>query len=226
MHDRKKEIQHALSQDPIDTDRLYKISRMDGGFITNALRSRVWPKLLGINRYVLPDYRKFVSVHRDDRQISCDVDRSFWSLDVAKNWGERHLHRKRAVLSDIITAVLCRHSKYYYFQGFHDIVSVLMLVFKDNALAYATTEVLCDKYLFDFMRKDFSSLSKTMKLILVLVRCDDDSLANFLESSGTEPYFATSWLITWFSHDIRKLCHVDCAVLRIRSYEHFGHDMT
>jgi TBC1 domain family member 20 len=204
MDKKKNEIVEALSQDPVDMKRLHELSRSEGGFVSNALRSRVWPKLLGINRYVLPDYRRYVASHRDDRQIGCDVDRSFWSLDVAKNWGERRLHRKRAILSDIITAVLCRHSQYYYFQGFHDIVSVLILVYNDSALAYATTEVLCDKYLFDFMRKDFSSLSKTMKMIMVLIKCADSHLASFLESCGTEPFFATSWLITWLSHDIRK----------------------
>lgn len=202
MSNQKKQIVEVLSRDPVDTEALRKLSRREGGFISNDLRARVWPKLLGINRYVIPDYKKFVSPHRDDRQIGCDVDRSFWSLDVAKNWSEKHLHRKRAILSDIITAVLCRHSRYYYFQGFHDIVSVLILVLNDSALAYAATEVLCDKYLFDFMRKDFSSLSKTMKLIMVLIKCADPQLAAFLESSGTEPFFATSWLITWLSHDI------------------------
>jgi hypothetical protein len=143
-------------------------------------------------------------VHRDAAQLRCDIDRSFWSLDCAKLWSKKRLARKRAALSDIITAVLVRNPSYYYFQGFHDIVSVLMLVFHDDILVFGVLEAMCQKFFSDYMRKDFSVLAKVMKLIMPLIKHADAELYGHLEASCTEPFFATSWLITWLSHDIRK----------------------
>mmetsp|Transcript_7295 Transcript_7295/g.10849 ORF Transcript_7295/g.10849 Transcript_7295/m.10849 type:complete len:310 (-) Transcript_7295:605-1534(-) len=204
MEDRKRAMLNTVSSDPIDLQLLYDHSRQEGGFLSSKIRARVWPKLLGINRYKVVDYKKYIRNHNEERQVRCDIDRSFWSLDCAANWGDRRMHRKRTDLSNIIVALLCKNSRYYYFQGFHDIVSILILVFNDNALAFCALESICQKYLSDFMKRDFSSLSKIMKLIMVLIRRADSELADFLDESGTEPYFATSWLITWMSHDIRN----------------------
>jgi hypothetical protein len=97
-----------------------------------------------------------------------------------------------------------RNPSYYYFQGFHDIVSVLMLVFHDDILVFGVLEAMCQKFFSDYMRKDFSVLAKVMKLIMPLIKHADAELYGHLEASCTEPFFATSWLITWLSHDIRK----------------------
>jgi hypothetical protein len=199
------EIMSCCDNTPVDLSRLKDLSRKEGGFQSNRIRARVWSKLLGIQHQNLLDYKKLIRPHRDERQLRVDIDRSFWSLDVARNWGERRLNRKRADLSNIITALLSHNPGYYYFQGLHDVISVLLLVFNDTTLTFAASEEICRNYLADFMRRDFSSLSKMMKLIMVLIKNSDQELAEFLENSGTEPFFATSWLITWLSHDIRKI---------------------
>lgn len=48
------------------------------------------------------------------------------------------------------------------------------------------------------------------RLIMPLIRFADAELFAHLEASLTEPYFATSWLITWLSHDIRECLCVMC----------------
>ena len=45
-----------------------------------------------------------------------------------------------------------------------------------------------------------------------LIRFADPELFTHLEASLTEPYFATSWLITWLSHDIREYSTVPVPV--------------
>lgn len=42
------------------------------------------------------------------------------------------------------------------------------------------------------------------RLILTLVQREHPALGRHLEAACTEPYFATSWLITWLSHDISE----------------------
>ena len=50
-------------------------------------------------------------------------------------------------------------------QGFHDIVSVLMLVFHDDVLVFGMLEAMCERFFSDYMRKDFTVLSKVMKYV-------------------------------------------------------------
>jgi hypothetical protein len=202
------EIMSCCESSPVSIEKLTELSRKPSGFLTNKIRSKIWPKLLGINRYEIVDYKKLIKPHRDERQVRVDIDRSFWSLDCARHWGEKRLNRKRADLSNVIIALLSNNSGYYYFQGLHDVVSVFLLIFNDNPMAFAASESVCQRYLVDFMRRDFSSLSKMMKLIMFLIQFADEELFKFLENSGTEPFFATSWLITWMSHDIRKPLHL------------------
>lgn len=56
------EIEATLSSNPVDTEKLKQLARLNDGFLSNTLRSRVWPKVLGVNRYHIPDYKRYVKV--------------------------------------------------------------------------------------------------------------------------------------------------------------------
>lgn len=116
MEDREAVISRLLMGEPVDLRELRKISRMDGGFLSNQIRSRVWPKLLGVNRFDIPDYRSFIDPHRDDSQVKIDVERSLWRIDKTLNWRDAYREDRRKALCDIIMAVLCRNSDIYYYQ--------------------------------------------------------------------------------------------------------------
>lgn len=56
----------------------------------------------------------------------------------------------------------------------------------------------------DCMRANFVQLQTTMRLtILPLIAYFDPEVHDFLSRCAMEPFFALSWVITWFSHDIR-----------------------
>ena len=80
-----------------------------------------------------------------------------------------------------------------------------MLTVQDDDLAFAISENICNKYFSDYMRQDFENVTNVLKLIPVIIGRVDKDLLSFLETAGTEPFFATSWLITWFAHDIKEL---------------------
>jgi len=93
-----------------------------------------------------------------------------------------------------------------YTQGYHDVVSVLMLVLNNDDLAYITCEAISLNYLRDYMNADFKILSRSLHIIMTIIEHSDQQLYHFLkEGASIEPYFATSWLITWFSHDIKSI---------------------
>jgi len=147
-----------------------------------------------------------------ENQIKCDVERSFWSYDHARDWSDEVLSEKRVILQDIMSTIMNRNPELEYYQGFHDICVVFVEVFDgDPALAFAVSHTLSRGFLKDFMGKDFSTVTMILPLILEILKKVDLKLHDFLSSAMTEPFFATSWLITWFSHelkDIRKVARI------------------
>jgi hypothetical protein len=83
-----------------------------------------------------------------------------------------------------------------------------LLVLEDDHLAFALAEVASTSFFQDYMTPDFDVVSKIMGLIMVLIKATDAKLYAHLEQAGVQPFFATSWLITWFSHDVKKISDV------------------
>ncbi len=205
---RIQQIERILNTQPVDLDALHTVSRLEGGFINNELRQRVWPKFLGVNRYLASDFRQY-SMDKDSqvyKKIKCDIERSFWNFSHCREWDETRLEKKRALLSDIITATLTHNPDLQYYQGFHDVTSVFIEVFEgEEDLSFLLVEAVSKHFLRDYMGKDFANVTEALSLILQIVKKVDVKLYAFLTKSMTEPYFAVSWLITWFSHDLRDL---------------------
>ena len=90
-------------------------------------------------------------------------------------------------------------------QGFHDVTSVFLLVLEDDHIAFALAEVISRDYISDFMNCDFEVVGRSMKMLFVIIKASDSVLHRFLMSAEMEPFFATSWLLTWFSHDLQYI---------------------
>jgi hypothetical protein len=202
---REELIEQILSQQPVDVDALFAISRLEGGFMSNNIRKKVWPKLIGLNRYDLPDYRTYIDPHCDDSQVRCDVERSLWNYKDVREWDDDHREERRKALSNIIMAVLSRNSNLHYFQGYHDLISVILLVLEEDHLTFSMAEFISLTYFRDCMAPDFEIVSKSMQSVMYIIQSADKELYKFLSDACIEPFFATSWIITWFSHDIKKL---------------------
>jgi hypothetical protein len=196
-----------LLSNEVDLDALRAISRKKGGFRDNRVRKLVWPALLGItDSDIVSDYRTFADPkHRDAEQVQNDIDRSLWKTDVVTAWNHKRRNHKRRQLQDIILSVLSRNSRLFYFQGFHDIVSVFFLVLEDSVLTMACVEVFSTEFIQDNMHKSFEVVSEIMKLVFVLIEVMDQSLHQYLLDAKSEPFFAVSWFLTWFSHDVHSL---------------------
>ena len=115
-----------------------------------------------------PDWRT-LPAHRDEHQVQLDVNRSFIyyprgtprPATIAPHpccpppppWpplrhrpdppdqSPKQLDRRKAELSDLITEVLRRHPALCYFQGYHDICQVLLLVLGKDAAAPAVARL-------------------------------------------------------------------------------------
>ena len=209
----------------IDLDKLRSYSRSEGGFGNSHLRRKIWPLLLGVSRYGHEEEEKHSGgvkrlidiTHGDFSQVHLDVDRSLWSRQIEKKWDHEKLMQVRSKLTDVILATLSQNRSIHYYQGFHDVVSVLILVMMEDEteggdslqssehFLYRMTSALTETYFEDMAREDFTTITKTMAFILHIIHLHDKELYNFLKEAQIPPYFAMSWVITWFSHDLKSL---------------------
>ncbi|CAB9515089.1 TBC1 domain family member 20 [Seminavis robusta] len=118
-----------------------------------------------------------------------------------------------------------------YYQGYHDVASIFLAALggasikaiekqqqqtspgSDAAVQAATmglemsSKVLYQVSLSHFrepMRKDFLHLQTALRMVLLpLLSVMDPEVHAHLYGCGMEPFFALSWMLTWFSHDIR-----------------------
>ena len=97
--------------------------------------------------------------------------------------------------------MLRQHPLLHYFQGYHDIVQVLLLVLGVNAAmpACASLSVLRIR---DFMLPTMAGTEPHLRLFKDIVYAVDPLLAQHLRQ--TEPFFALAATLTLYAHEIEE----------------------
>lgn len=88
----------------------------------------------------------------------------------------------------------------FLLQGFHDICTCFLLVLGKKA-AIPAAENVALFFIRDAMLDSFDPISKQLRLMSSLIEYEDPELTLFLEKANIMPYYALSWVLTWFSHD-------------------------
>lgn len=201
-------IDKTLFEQPVDLQKLFEASRLEGGFLTDNIRKRVWPKILAINRYNTVDYRSYLDPKKDFTYIECDIARSLFSYEHLIEWDDAKREKRREALSEIIKCILSKYPQFHYFQGFHDIVSIFLLILEDDHLTFSMVEVVSLYFFSDYMSEDFKIVSRGMNILMLLLEIADPEVHAHLSEAGVEAYFCTAWMLTWFSHDMRQIDEV------------------
>ncbi|XXG99281.1 eukaryotic translation initiation factor 5B [Hypoxylon texense] len=194
-----------------DIDDLQVLAISNGGFLSDTIRSQAWPILLGCRVDERGEQKEEASDswtglprHRDEDQVKLDVDRSFvyYPSGDTTEPTQAQLDSKRAELSDLITEVLRRQPYLCYFQGYHDICQVLLLVLPRPAARAAAAARLSALRIRDFMLPSLAPAVAHLRLIPDLLGAVDRGLAAHL--SRIEPYFALSDTLTMFAHNVQR----------------------
>ncbi|KAG2206569.1 hypothetical protein INT47_008586 [Mucor saturninus] len=184
------------------------------GFSSDAIRRRVWPYLLHCTD---PEIQNTMEgspdvPHKDESQVKLDVVRSFNSYP--KNVGPEDKAKLEGQLDRVITHVLRAYPSLHYYQGFHDICSVFILLFGEKYACKLMEPVALfyKRYPFFFFISSAANKSSIMEPILkqltildTLIRLEDVDLYDFITEAGVLPYYCLSWVITWCSHDLDDL---------------------
>lgn len=193
-------------------DALRLLAESPGGFLTDKIRQQAWPVLLGLpsghgEKPTRPLSQpadatswKHLPRHRDEDQVQLDVNRAFIYYPEHKN--EAELARQKDELSALIIEVLRRHPYLCYFQGYHDICQVFLLVLPPSLRAPAVARLSALR-IRDFMLPSLSPAVRQLRLIPDILQARDPQLWYHL--SGTEPFFALAGTLTMYAHDITTL---------------------
>ncbi|BGP55212.1 GTPase-activating protein gyp8 [Rhodotorula sphaerocarpa] len=183
-----------------DYELLRELAARPGGFGTRELRKRAWPLLMHCENEA-KDGQPGASegnwdtlpARDDERQVRLDIDRSLVNFPH----GKLRVKLERAILT-----VLRRHPALHYFQGYHDIISVLLLTLEEDALVTAATERMSLHRVRDSMGPGLEPTLGYLKVIDRLVKVIDPELYTVVSQAASMPFFALSWALTLFSHDI------------------------
>ncbi|KAF5840534.1 hypothetical protein DUNSADRAFT_16475 [Dunaliella salina] len=99
------------------------------------------------------------------------------------------------------------HQEVFYYQGLHDVASVLLLVMGSERAAFP---LLCRLIgpmgpLRDATRPDLLPVLEVLGILYPIMDVADPQIAQQLREAGLPPFFALSWFITWFSHNVTEL---------------------
>jgi len=114
---------------------------------------------------------------------------------------EKRKDARKHELSNVITAVLRRHPILHYFQGYHDIVQVLLLVLGAHAAVPAVSRLSLLR-IRDFMLPTMSGTESHLHLLPAVLYAVDPVLCKHV--SHTQPFFALAATLTLYAHDIEE----------------------
>ncbi|KAL2799349.1 putative GTPase activator protein [Aspergillus keveii] len=190
-----------LACDTRDIDALITLATSEGGFLQDDLRQLAWPILLQFDKHAQRDALSSedgMPPHGDEEQVQLDVNRSFVYYP---NCSEQELSLKKTNLSRVIKQVLRNFPMLCYFQGYHDIVQVLLLVLGESQSVQAVAQLSLLR-LRDYMLPSLAPAVKHLQLIPAIIASADTDLS--IRLSGTRPFFALSATLTLYAHDIQE----------------------
>ncbi|KAI9816207.1 MAG: hypothetical protein M1827_001808 [Pycnora praestabilis] len=182
---------------------LVSLATSEYGFVEDDVRQVAWPIVLGClldsENDKHTDAWRNLPKHRDEEQVKLDVNRSF--IYYPENQSDEQLDRRKGELSDLITEVLRRHPLLCYFQGYHDIVQVLLLVLGVDHAGQAVAHLSLLR-IRDFMLPSLTPALSHLELLPSILYAADPQLCKHL--SQTQPFFALAATLTLYAHDIQE----------------------
>ncbi|KAI8924969.1 rab-GTPase-TBC domain-containing protein [Entophlyctis helioformis] len=168
-------------------------------------------------------------------QVGLDVNRSFvqFKEQISGLARQHDMDSLRPALNRVILSVFRKYPWLSYYQGFHDVCAILLLVLGER-LATRAAPNLALMWLRDFMEPSLATTMTYTDCLSILVSRIDPELARTLadaendDMSNASPVpasggngmsgpnaattrfqaiFAISWILTWFSHDVHNAHH-------------------
>ncbi|KEY70873.1 hypothetical protein S7711_00719 [Stachybotrys chartarum IBT 7711] len=163
-----------------------------------------WPILLGVTPSAAADTSvpaddgwKKLPRHKDEDQVQLDVNRAF--IYYPNDQSTAQIDQRKTELSNLIVEVLRRYPYLCYFQGYHDICQVFLLVLgpAHSPPAVARLSILRIR---DFMLPTLGPTTSQLRLLPDILAKADPELRQHI--AGVEPFYALAGTLTMYAHNI------------------------
>lgn len=195
---KSSEIESALASG--DRDRLAQLAVSPLGLLTDEIRVRVWPRLMGIDlietNLSIPSDKQ-VKLHPEYNQVVMDVNRSLKRFPPGIGEEERPALQEQ--LTRLIVRVIIANPQLHYYQGYHDVAITFLLVVGEE-LGFQIVERLSVSHLKDFMAPTMEETVNLLQYMYPIFRRKHPELHQYLVDAQLGTIFALPWLITWFGH--------------------------
>ncbi|APA05760.1 hypothetical protein sscle_01g005300 [Sclerotinia sclerotiorum 1980 UF-70] len=187
-----------------DLEAIRELATSKDGLVSDDARRQAWPILLGCEgnhgdtKGDVTSWKELPK-HGDEDQVALDVNRSF--IYYPNDQTSKEIDHRKEELSDLIIEVLRRNPYLCYFQGYHDICQVLLLVLPP-ATRTPSVARLSALRIRDFMLPTLSPALAQLRLIPAIINTVSPALCTHL--SQTQPFFALSGTLTMYAHDIQE----------------------
>ncbi|KAK8159508.1 rab-GTPase-TBC domain-containing protein [Phyllosticta citrichinensis] len=184
-----------------DLHQLRAFATEQGGLLDDDVRREAWPLLLGSSTSSSSSSADWTTLppHRDEQQVKLDVNRSF--VYYPNDQTDDQIALRKEELFSVIAQVLRRHPLLCYFQGYHDIVQVFLLVLGPSLAVPAITRLSLLR-IRDFMLPSLDAAIAHLNLLPAIIHSVDPALCHHLRP--TQPFFALAATITMYAHDIQS----------------------
>ncbi|CAG7923674.1 unnamed protein product [Penicillium olsonii] len=189
-----------------DVEELIRHATSEGGLLEDELRQIAWPILLQCDaKFQTFDtsHSQELPRHAEEDQVELDVNRSF--VYYPQNAPLEELQTRKKELSKLITNVLREFPMLCYFQGYHDIVQVLLLVLGEKKALPAVAQISLFR-IRDYMLPSLSPAIKHLHLIPAIIETTDPELRHHL--GNIQPFFALAATLTLYAHDIQEYSNI------------------
>lgn len=122
------------------------------------------------------------------------------SADAPADQSEEQIEERKEELFEVIAEILRRHPRLCYFQGYHDIVQVFLLVLGPSLAVPAVTRLSLLR-IRDFMLPSLDAAIAHLNLLPSILYSVDPALCKHLRPA--QPFFALAATITMYAHDIQ-----------------------
>ncbi|QEU59179.1 Gyp8 [Kluyveromyces lactis] len=168
------------------------------GFVNSQLRSKAWFSILQSRVKGSHTCGSLKEPHKDEYQVNLDVNRSF---SFIKDSSEKL--QLRDLLYDTIVKTLRKFPQLNYYQGYHEVVSVFVLVCDRESLN-ETVELFTLLYLRDYMMDSLQCTLEQLEVLSQFIMERDADLAKILQLNQKKPIFAIASVLTLLIHNFEN----------------------
>ncbi|KAI9503736.1 GTPase-activating protein gyp8 [Coemansia spiralis] len=204
---RAKRISQAVSN--LDLNALKQLARTGDGLQSIRLRRRAWPLLLNFRS--LFDARDRDVAHSDEKQVELDIVRTNLPKSTEYRKDEAATKKRQEQLGVVVRTVLRSYPWLGYYQGFHELSLVFLCVFGSERPATEASKMVALFFVRDAMSSNLDNVLLQLQLLYALLKAVSPEIYAMLTELDVPPFFAISWVLTWFAHDLddfQDICRI------------------